>query len=284
MSDQISRPNKKAKLSKTPKPLELLDNPYSSCTIAELIVAIPPLPEYEPLPYRDEYRPPIIELPIDTNTDPYSLFTLFLIEAHIETIATNTNRYTEKKEGPKRRNYFIRGVDIINQLRAYYSTQRIALRSWYPLFFWILDIAILNAFLIGRKLNYEKYIIHKEFRVALWETLFSNSLYADSAHGLAKFYPLDTSLMPCVFRPKTSIAIESPTTELPTEGEGEYKWKTLRKWLYCYNCIVINTRKRRIFGEEISSNSTTKPKRIRPKQSIWGCNICDVVLCTNSNC
>jgi hypothetical protein len=96
ISDLISRPNKKAKLSNAPKPL---DNLYSNYIVAELIVAIPPPPEYKPLLYRDEYRPPTIELPIDTNTDPYSLFTLFLIEAYFETITTNTNRYTEKKGG-----------------------------------------------------------------------------------------------------------------------------------------------------------------------------------------
>ena len=104
MSDQTSRPNKRAKSSNTPKPL---NNPYSNYTIAELIAAILLPPEYEPLPYRDEYRPPTIELPIDINTDPYSLFTLFLTEAHFETIAINTNRYAEKKEGPKRRTWIL---------------------------------------------------------------------------------------------------------------------------------------------------------------------------------
>lgn len=32
-------------------------------------------------------------------------------------------------------NHFMGGVDIADQLRTYYSTQRIALCSWYPLFF-----------------------------------------------------------------------------------------------------------------------------------------------------
>jgi hypothetical protein len=63
-----------------------------------LIVAIPPVPEYDPLPYRENPRQPTIELPPYTNIDLYSLFTLFLIEAHFETIATNTNRYVESKD------------------------------------------------------------------------------------------------------------------------------------------------------------------------------------------
>ena len=60
---------------------------------------------------------------------------------------------------------------------------------------------------------------HKEFRVALWQTLFSNSLYIASIHRLAKFYPTDTLLIPCIFRSEASISIESPITEPPLEGE-----------------------------------------------------------------
>ena len=32
-------------------------------------------------------------------------------------------------------NHFIGGVDIADQLRSYYSTQRTSFRNWYPLFF-----------------------------------------------------------------------------------------------------------------------------------------------------
>jgi Transposase IS4 len=91
MSDPNNRPSKKAKLSHTPKPLE---KPYSQC---KPIAAIPPPPNYDPLPHRDNYRPPTIELPPHSNIDLYSLFTLFLTETHFETIATNTNRYAESK-------------------------------------------------------------------------------------------------------------------------------------------------------------------------------------------
>jgi len=42
------------------------------------------------------------------------------------------------------------GVDIADQYRSYYSTQLICRRNWYPLFFWILDHAITNSFLLCR--------------------------------------------------------------------------------------------------------------------------------------
>jgi Transposase IS4 len=59
-------------------------------------------------------------------------------------------------------NHFIGSVNIADQFRIYYSTQRIAFRSWYPLFFWILNTAILNIYLIGKKLH-NNYMLHKEF-------------------------------------------------------------------------------------------------------------------------
>jgi hypothetical protein len=79
-------------------------------------------------------------------------------------------------------------VDIADQLRAYYSTQRISLRSWYPLFFWMLDTAILNAYLVGKQLHgKEDYMEHKEFRASLWNTLFSNSAKVFSEKKLYHF-------------------------------------------------------------------------------------------------
>jgi hypothetical protein len=89
MSELYNPPAKRAKLSHPPK----LEKP------ADLIVAIPPPPEYDPLPHRENPRQPTIELPpsLHSNIDLYGLFILFLTEAHFETIATNTNRYAEGK-------------------------------------------------------------------------------------------------------------------------------------------------------------------------------------------
>jgi hypothetical protein len=94
MSNPSCRPSKRVKRSNL-KPLQV---PLPKRTPAELIDAIPPPLDYEPLPHRQIHRLPTIQLPPYANTDPYSLFTLFLTEAHFETIATNTNRYAEVKK------------------------------------------------------------------------------------------------------------------------------------------------------------------------------------------
>ena len=103
-SQSSSQPRKRVKKSnpKPPKPPPQVSLPKR--TPAELIDAIPPPPDYVPLPYRQIHRLPAIQLPPSTETDPYSLFTLFLTEDHFETIATNTNRYAEvKKAGSDRK-------------------------------------------------------------------------------------------------------------------------------------------------------------------------------------
>jgi len=96
-SQSSSQPRKRVKKS-NPKPLKP-PPPVSlpKRTPAELIDAIPPPPNYKPLPYRQIHCLPTIQLPPGTETDLYSLFTLFLTKDHFETIATNTNRYAKVK-------------------------------------------------------------------------------------------------------------------------------------------------------------------------------------------
>jgi len=94
MSNPKNKQNKRVKRLNS-KPSQI---PQPKRTPAELIDAIPPPPEYMPLPHRQIHRHPMLQLPPHANRDPYSLFTLFLTEAHFEVIAANTNRYAEVKE------------------------------------------------------------------------------------------------------------------------------------------------------------------------------------------
>ena len=63
------------------------------------------------------------------------------------------------------------GVDRHDQLRSYTSTQLKAFRSWFALFFFLLDAAIINAYLlcldIHRSSNDPRLIKHRNFRRAL---------------------------------------------------------------------------------------------------------------------
>ncbi|CAG8829212.1 21645_t:CDS:1 [Cetraspora pellucida] len=66
------------------------------------------------------------------------------------------------------------GADVADQLRSYYNTQQTTRRNWMPLFFWLLNMAIINAYriIITSELTKE----HKEFHLKLvWDLVnFAN--------------------------------------------------------------------------------------------------------------
>jgi hypothetical protein len=119
-----------------------------------------------------------------------------------------------------------------------------------------------------------------------------------SKRKLAKFYTPTAMPAPYAFKTKSPINVESPylmeeqagtlegvtILEQAREQAGivEHKWKMLRKRVYCYNCrAVYSATKKRKFGEEISISGV---QRKRAGQTLWGCNVCDVALCTSGDC
>src|SRR5947199_3122853 len=61
-------------------------------------------------------------------------------------------------------------IDIVDQYRSYYTTQIVARRNWLPIFFWILDTALLNSFIIYQEFFNSKaedscLFSHKEFNI-----------------------------------------------------------------------------------------------------------------------
>ena len=67
-------------------------------------------------------------------------------------------------------NQFMSGIDIADQYRSYYTTQLIAQCNWLPIFFWLLDTALLNSFIIYREFFNSRVkdscpFSHKEFNI-----------------------------------------------------------------------------------------------------------------------
>lgn len=46
-------------------------------------------------------------------------------------------------------NHFMNGVDVANQLRSYYNTQRTHFETWKPLWHFLLDVTITNGYKIA---------------------------------------------------------------------------------------------------------------------------------------
>ncbi len=66
------------------------------------------------------------------------------------------------------------GVDIADQLQGYYGTQLPVQRTWMPLFFWLLDTALISSYLILKRIGLN--INYKDFRIQLVQDLIKESL------------------------------------------------------------------------------------------------------------
>jgi hypothetical protein len=75
-------------------------------------------------------------------------------------------------------NQYIGSVDLVNQFRESYETHKITLRVWWPLFYWLIDVACINAYRLYQlhiiQLK-EKPITHLEFRIQLTSKLLDYS-------------------------------------------------------------------------------------------------------------
>ena len=60
-------------------------------------------------------------------------------------------------------NQHMGGVDIADQRRAYYNTQITSCRIWMPLFFWLLDTAIVNSYIIHHRQASGLELKHNDF-------------------------------------------------------------------------------------------------------------------------
>ena len=73
-------------------------------------------------------------------------------------------------------NHNMGGVDLANQFRESYETHRATLRNWWPLFYWLIDVACINAYRL-----YLLHIVdiqpltHLQFRIELYCKLFEYS-------------------------------------------------------------------------------------------------------------
>jgi len=152
-------------------------------------------------------------------------------------------------------------VDLANQYRQPYDTQRIAYRTWIPLLHWILDQAAINAYklaTIGKTWPGNNISAHLEFRRVLYRKLLDYSKFID------------------------------PQLQLWKEP-GPHNWAVRPIRQYCAMCTKKENLRKKLLAQyqdtcielfkEIA-NSQTK----YPSLSQSGCSFCDVALCKTSSC
>jgi hypothetical protein len=146
-------------------------------------------------------------------------------------------------------NHYMGGSDGNAQQRSYYSSHRADSRYWWPIFIFLLDAAVLNAFKIWGRLYPESKLTYSEFQYQIVEDLLNN--------GASRKHP--STMM---------ILSDHKEDDKPSSCE----WEHQDKKSYCVSCREEGGRlRKRLALEEISENVI---KKRRTPQTRWQCKSC----------
>jgi hypothetical protein len=68
----------------------------------------------------------------------------------------------------------MRGIDLANQFREAYETYRATFRNWWPLFYWLIDVACIDSYRLYLLHTSDLQLLtHLQFRIELYCKLFS---------------------------------------------------------------------------------------------------------------
>ena len=172
-------------------------------------------------------------------------------------------------------NHFMNGVDVADQLRSYYTTQRTHFKTWKPLWHFLLDTTITNAYKISyctpERPNAEpwEHLSHRRFRTRLAGQLFSHS-----------------ERLGAPFQSREDLSKHVHSAREPDHG-FPIRMKGTKKT--CIACLCdgrisrdCSTRKPLA---ELSTNSIrVQKRRERAPRSSFGCGLCGIYLCNKLRC
>ena len=76
-------------------------------------------------------------------------------------------------------NQYMGGVDFANQYREAYETHKTTFRNWWPLFYWLIDVACINAYRLYQLQTTDQPLTHLQFRIQLYCKLLGYSTKAE---------------------------------------------------------------------------------------------------------
>ena len=152
-------------------------------------------------------------------------------------------------------NYNMNHVDRADHLKARNCEARTIRKGWKALFLWLLNTALVNAYLISLHSGRSDFTAQDPFRIALYTALF------DRSERLSR---------------KRKPAEELHPNEALRDTPGPHLMKSLGRQRLC---VVCKGKKGPVLGE-IDPN---KP-RTGPCRSCFGCSICQVTLCKEGTC
>ena len=177
-------------------------------------------------------------------------------------------------------NHFMNGVDVADQLRSYYTSQRVHLKTWKPLWHFLLDTTVCNCFKIASATPQRPYTElqshdrHKTFNMELINGLYENSerLHAPACPRRS-MKPNKLSLLvhkaPAFQHEKLLRLGDDPKACEACNSAGR---------------VVVNVLKRKPLTELSNTSITGGKRRNRVPRSIHGCALCKIHLCNTDRC
>ena len=150
-------------------------------------------------------------------------------------------------------NQYIGGIDLANQFRESYETHKPTFRTWWPLFYWLINVACINAYRLYQLSTSGRPLTHLQFRTELYCKLLAYS-------ERAKLRSLQVSLGgKRVFNP---------------DSQYLHYWNKRSKQGTCawcsYQLKYAKLLKRGVKGTA--------------KRSVGGCVFCDIPICREGDC
>ena len=144
------------------------------------------------------------------------------------------------------------GVDLANQFREAYETHKPSFRNWWPLFYWLIDLACVNGYRLHKLHMGKKSLTQLQFRIELYCKLLG---YSEKA----KLQSLRVELGgKRVFNP---------------ENERLHHWEKRSRGT-CAWCLY-DQRCKKALGRPVEGKAT---------RSYGGCGFCNVNLCKVGDC
>jgi len=173
-------------------------------------------------------------------------------------------------------NHHMGGVDTADQLRSYNSTQLRARRNWMPLFFWLLDIALVNSFILAKLKNQTKSPVAFRRRL-LWELI-------DMAKGEEKMaIPIQPPRKKIrITKKSTADALQPPRKKIRiTKKSTADDLPAIR--LKDGKHTPLNNHQRKICVWCNFKANDDGDNRFRAFETNVSCKLCNVYLCFNGN-
>ena len=177
-------------------------------------------------------------------------------------------------------NHFMNDVDVVDQFRCYYDTQRVHLKIWKPLWHFLLNTTIVNSYKIINIIELRSYAklrkhdFHRLFRMKLIQKLYDHSTRIASSGEDFKDYKKKklVRLVRCASSIEHGIRVQL--------SEGQH---------YCVSCSIDHRIARKTTVpkslEKLSMNSILAEKR-RQRFSLTSldCKLCRMFICKSITC